>query len=544
MKLAQWIGETLALSGVRDAFGVVGSGNFRMAAALQARGAAFVAARHETAAVTMADGYATVTGRAGVVTVHQGPGFTNALTGMIEAAKSRSPVLLLAADTPDSWTDSNFRIDQASAATAGGVAVFRASDASTAPRELARAWRSVTVERRASALLIPLDIQDAEAVGPPAAIEPPPSGEASPPPAADIERAAELIAVARRPVIIGGRGAMLAGAREPIEALSASIGAPLATSVVARGLFTGHPWDLGISGGFATPLASELISGADLLLAFGASLNRWTTRHGRLVGDGARIVQVDSDASAFGRHRLVDVGILADAADAARALTATLSERKPSLDPAVERRIAGSRWRDQPFDDRSTGEHVDPRTVTIALDDLLPASRIVVVDGGHFSGWPVMYLGVPDEGGSIFHQAYQSIGLGIGTAIGAAVGRPDRTVVAAVGDGGAFMALGDLETAARLSLPLIVLVYNDDAYGAEVHHFADEGLALDSVRFGPTDLAAIGRAVGAAGITVRRLADLGGLESWLDGPRAGPLVVDLKINASVVGAWLPEAFRA
>lgn len=544
MKLARAIGEALADLDVRQVFGLVGSGNFRVTEALRGRGARFASSRHETSAVTMADGYAAATGRPGVVTVHQGPGYTNAITGMVEAAKSRSPVLLVAADTPAAWAHSNFKIDQAAMAEAGGIAVERIGSVATAAADLGRAWRRVTVERRATVLLLPLDVQEAEIGGISAPqVEPAPIAVA--PSSQAIDQAIGLIEASERPVVIAGRGAVLADARDGIERVAEAIGAPLATSVVANGLFAGNPWNLGISGGFATPVAAEVIAGADLILAFGASLNRWTTRHGRLISAAARIIQVDRDPTALGVQQPIELGIVADVREAAAALTdAVVAPREGYRDAALASRIAAGSWRRQTFEDASTPDTIDPRTLTMALDDILPADRIVVVDGGHFSGWPAMYLDAPDSHGFIFHQAYQSIGLGLGTAIGAAIGRPDRTVVAAVGDGSAFMTLGELETAARLRLSMIVLVYNDDAYGAEVHHFADEGLPLDTVRFGPTDLAAIGRAVGADGITVRTTGDLAGVVEWLAGPRGRPLVVDAKVTPSVIGAWLPEAFRA
>lgn len=544
MKLARAIGEALADLDVRQVFGLVGSGNFRVTEALRGRGARFASSRHETSAVTMADGYAAATGRPGVVTVHQGPGYTNAITGMVEAAKSRSPVLLVAADTPAAWAHSNFKIDQAAMAEAGGIAVERIGSVATAAADLGRAWRRVTVERRATVLLLPLDLQEAEIGGISAPqVEPAPIAVA--PSSQAIDQAIGLIEASERPVVIAGRGAVLADARDGIERVAEAIGAPLATSVVANGLFAGNPWNLGISGGFATPVAAEVIAGADLILAFGASLNRWTTRHGRLISAAARIIQVDRDPTALGVQQPIELGIVADVREAAAALTdAVVAPREGYRDAALASRIAAGSWRRQTFEDGSTPDTIDPRTLTMALDDILPADRIVVVDGGHFSGWPAMYLDAPDSHGFIFHQAYQSIGLGLGTAIGAAIGRPDRTVVAAVGDGSAFMTLGELETAARLRLSMIVLVYNDDAYGAEVHHFADEGLPLDTVRFGPTDLAAIGRAVGADGITVRTTGDLAGVVEWLAGPRGRPLVVDAKVTPSVIGAWLPEAFRA
>ena len=106
----------------------------------------------------------------------------------------------------------------------------------------------------------------------------------------------------------------------------------------------------------------------------------------------------------------------------------------------------------------------------------------------------------------MFTQAYQSIGLGLATAIGAAIARPDRLTVAALGDGGALMGIAELETAVRLGLGLVIVVYDDEAYGAEVHHFGPDGHPLDTVRFPPTDIAAIGRGFGCAAITVRAAA--------------------------------------
>jgi thiamine pyrophosphate-dependent acetolactate synthase large subunit-like protein len=158
-------------------------------------------------------------------------------------------------------------------------------------------------------------------------------------------------------------------------------------------------------------------------------------------------------------------------------------------------------------------------------------------------GYPAMYLDVPDEHGFVFAQAFQSVGLGLANAIGAGVARPERLCVAAVGDGGALMALGELETAARYRLPMVVVVYNDAAYGAEVHHFGPMGRNVDFTRFPDTDFAALARAAGAEGITVRGAEDLAPLKEWL-GRRDRPLVIDAKVNPDVRAEWLEEAFRA
>jgi len=218
----------------------------------------------------------------------------------------------------------------------------------------------------------------------------------------------------------------------------------------------------GISGSFASPTAADLLAGADLVLGFGASLNNWTTKHGALIAPDAGVVQVDLDEEAIGARRPVDVGVVADAAEAAGGLLDELRRRgfrgQGLRSPALAARIARGRWRDQPYQDASTESTIDPRTLTIALDDLLPADRALAVDSGHFMGWPVMYLQVRKARSFVFNQAYQSIGLGLGAAIGAAVADPGRVTVAALGDGGTFMSLGELETAARLRLPLLLLV--------------------------------------------------------------------------------------
>ena len=289
---AEVVGRTLAALGVRDAFGVLGSGNFIATQALHAAGAAFHHARHEGGAISMADGYARVSGRVGVCSVHQGPGFTNAMTGLTEAAKSRTPLLLLAGEAPAAALRSNFRLDQAALATTVGAAAERVHSGGSAADDVARALRRAQVERRPVLLSVPLDVQAQPAPAP--APEPTaPALHAPAPSPAAVAEVAELIAASQRPVVIAGRGAVLSSAGEALEALGDAIGAVLATSAMGHGLFAGSPWAVGISGGFASPVAARLIAASDLVLAFGASLTRWTTRDGALIDPGAKVVQVD-----------------------------------------------------------------------------------------------------------------------------------------------------------------------------------------------------------------------------------------------------------
>jgi thiamine pyrophosphate-dependent acetolactate synthase large subunit-like protein len=544
MRVAEAVGRGLAGLGADTVFGVVGSGNFHVTNALVAAGARFVAARHEGGAAVMADAWARTTGNVGVVTVHQGPGLTNAMTGIAEAAKSRTPLLVLAAEAPE--IRSNFHVDVAGLAAAVGAVADRVVSPVSALADARRAW-ATALGRRTVVLALPLNIQAAEFD--PAWPEPTESGPAlrtaypAWPTGDAVTALAGVLREARRPVFVAGRGAR--GRREPLERLADACGALLATSAVAKGLFGGSPWNLDVSGGFATPLAAGLISEADVIVGWGCSLNMWTMRHGKLIGPQATVVQVDDDPAAIGAHRAVHLGVPGDVAETARAVAGALGTGGPGYRSAELRaRIAQQgRWRDVAFKDESDGERIDPRALSVALDDLLPAERTVAVDSGNFMGYPSVYLSVPDEAGFCFTQAFQSIGLGLATAIGAAVARPDRLPVAALGDGGALMGVSELETVARLGLPMVVVVYDDEAYGAEVHHFGPDGDPLDTVRFPPADIAAIGRGFGLDGVTVRDVADLAPVRDWLAGPRERPLLIDAKVTSAHGSWWLEEAFR-
>src|SRR6266566_274624 len=285
------VGAVLAEFGADTVFGVVGSGNFHVTNALIARGARFVPARHECGAASMADGWARTTGRPGIVSVHQGPGLTNAMTGITEAAKSRTPLVVLAADVASAAVRSNFRIDVAGLASAVGAVPARLHSPDFAVDDTVRAYRTAVAERRTVILALPLDVQAGQCPLPPAellnaartgtdaagrglagAARDQARGpgrraqllrDAAGPEAA--ARLADALSQATRPVFVAGRGARNARARAKLEQLADHCGALLATSAAAKGLFRGNPWDLDVSGGFATPLAAELIGAADLI---------------------------------------------------------------------------------------------------------------------------------------------------------------------------------------------------------------------------------------------------------------------------------------
>ncbi len=564
--VADAVGEALATTGVTDAFGVLGSGNLVVTNALCSGGARFHHARHEGGAICMADGYARAAGRVGICTVHQGPGLTNTATGLTEAAKSRSPLLVLAGESPATAVHSNFRIDQPGFAESLGAGWERIGGPETAAADALRAHARAMSERRPMVLNLPIDVQPLPAVEPTAAAarsaasgagrwDPAPAeaerwDPAAPgaePAAREVVAVADVLMRAQRPLILAGRGAVLAGARDALERLGELTGALLVTSAPANGLFAGLPFALGIAGGFSSPFAARTLPEADVILIAGASANDWATRRGKLIGAHATVAQIDVEREAFSRHRPVHPTILGDARAAARALAGELERRGHRATgwrtEEMRARIASARWRDEPYEDSGTDELIDPRTLSITLDDLLPAERAVTVDSGHFMGWPSMFLGVPDGRAWVFANGFQAVGLGLGAAIGAAIARPERPTVAAIGDGGAFMALAEIETAVRERLRLLVAIYDDAAYGAEVHHFLAMGHDVSRVRFPDADLAAIARASGARAQTVRSTSDLEVVADWLSDPEPGPLVLDAKVTPSVCADWLAEAFH-
>ena len=540
MNVSEAVGRTLVERGVRQVFGVVGSGNFHVTNAMIDAGARFVAARHEGGAATMTDAYSRMSGEVAVLSVHQGCGLTNAMTGVTEAAKSRTPMVVLAAEATQ--PKSNFYVDQEMLARSVGAVPIRVGSAESAVSDAAAAVDLARRERRTVILNLPIDVQGDEVVDlsvPAEAL----AAEAPSPRTEDLTRLVEALAESQRPVFVAGRGSRGPGCRQALEDLAEATGALLATSAVAKGLFNGNEWYLDVSGGFSSPLAAELIVGADLIVGWGCALNMWTMRHGRLIGQGTRVIQVDLDPDAIGSQRPMAEGVIGDVRATARAALDRIGEPVPGYrsDDIRRRIVAEIRWRDVPYEDDSTGDRIDARTLSIALDDLLPDNRVLSIDSGNFMGYPSMYLSVPDEWGFCFTQAYQSIGLGLATAIGAALARPDRLPVAALGDGGALMSIAEMETVARLGLPMVVVIYNDEAYGAEVHHFGPDGHNLDIVEFPPTDIASIARGFGFEAVTVREVSDLSPVADWVSGDRGRPLLIDAKVT-SRASWWLEEAF--
>lgn len=535
------VGQTLAELGIGHVFGVVGSGNYEVTDAVVRAGAAFIGTRHEASAAGAADAYWRTTGAIAACSVHQGPGLTNTLTAVADAAKARSALLIIAGATSAGATRSNFYIDQGRLVEAAGGIAERIHSAPTAAEDVRRAFRRALVERRPVLLDMPLDIQheevesDAHRRVAPVAVPP----RTVPAPAA-LDALAHVVRSAEKPVIIAGRGAWHSGAVEQIEQLAEAIGAPLATTALAKGMFRGNPRDVGIAGGFSDAPAVAVLESADVLLALGSSLTTWTTRGDTVFDHGPTVVQVDHAPEALSLNPHVDLEVVGDVRETVTALLGLLGPESPGSGRSPVNAPAASST--DPVEPRATDGRCHPGTLTQALDRILPEQRTLIVDGGHFIGWPVRGLGVPDPAAFVFSSAgFQSIGLGLGAALGAAVGRPDRLAVLATGDGGLLMSTPELETLTRLGRPVAVIVYNDAAYGAEVHHFRAHGSGLELVQFPETDFAALAASLGLHSAVVRSERDLEPFIHWCRDPR-GSFVLDMRINPEIVGPWAEQDF--
>ncbi|WP_400994204.1 thiamine pyrophosphate-binding protein [Agromyces sp. GXQ0307] len=541
------VARTLAAH-VDHVFGVMGNGNAWFLDALEREtGATFTAVRHEVGGVVAADAHFRASNRIAAATATYGAGFTNTLTALAEAVQAQVPLVLVVGDEPTSGRRP-WGVDQIALASGVGARTYTVGRTDAAATtviaiEHALAYRVPTV------LAIPYDVAALEA-GPvpetPAPSLPAPLAPRGEFAAGTIAALARTLAEASRPVLIAGRGAWLARAGEVLGELADATGAVTATTALGRGLFPDDRYDLGVTGGFGAEGAMELIREADVAVVFGASLNQFTMRFGDLFAPGTRVAQVDVAPAATHPH--VGTYVRGDAALVARqlvdelgALGAEPSGWRESVD------VAALGARDPGVGVVAEDGRLDPRSVAARIADLLPEDRVVVSDGGHFIGWANMYWPVasPDRM-MMVGTAFQSIGLGFPSVPGAAAAKPDATIVLTTGDGGGLMAIADLESAVRTAGGRgIAVVWNDTAYGAEVHLYGRKGLAEPPMRIPEVDFAGLATAVGAEGVVVRELADLDRLAGWADEPVGERrfLLLDCRVSDRVVAPYQEEIVR-
>lgn len=516
--------------GVHDVFGVIGEGNLYVVDSFSRDfGGRYIPAAHEAGAVLMAGGYAQISGGVGVATVTHGPGLTNAVTALVEAGRGQVPLVLIAGDIPANESAHLQWIDQRQVVEAAGAGFVRVESAEGAVDALTRAWCEARDESRPVVFDLPADLLWSDVAY--ATPTPPPAptpGELDPD---QLDTAVGMFAAANRPLVLAGAGARNRAAREAILRLAETRGALLATTLRAKDLFVDQPTSVGVFGTFSHPAAIEAIMASDCILAFGASLNEWTTARGDLVR-GKRIIHCDLDPARIGRTTAVDAVLVGDAARAATVMADWLAEaevaRSAFRSDAILGRLADYRaQRAQP--PRPGPGPVDPRAVLQHIGTVLSADRSVVFDGGRFLYQAVPSVAAPPDGYA-HALCFGAIGAGLATAIGAWAAAPSRPVFHVTGDGGFMLGgLTELVTAVREQADLVIAVVNDGSYGAEHVQLLNRSMPTDTAMTVWPDLEPVARSLGASAVTVRDMGDLGLVDKVLAG-RDGPVLVDIRVD--------------
>lgn len=527
-------------------FGVMGNGNAYFLDAIERQtDAVFTAVRHEQGAVVAADAHFRASGRIAAGTSTYGAGFTNTLTALAEAVQAHVPLVLVVGDEPTSGPRP-WDVDQIALASAVGARTYTVGRADAAATTVIAIEHALTY-RVPVVLAIPYDVAALEAGEVPEAPSPripaplAPRGEFAD---AMLDEIAAALAGAERPFLLAGRGAWLSGASSALGELAAATGALTASSALGRGVFPDTRYDLGVTGGFGADGAMELVRSADVAVVFGAALNQFTMRFGELFAPGTRVFQIDTAPAATHAH--VGGFVRADARLAAEELVARIGTAGSAHPWRETVDVAAARTYDA-GDDLAPDGRLDPRSAARRIAELLPEDRVVVSDGGHFIGWANMYwpVAAPDRM-MMVGTAFQSIGQGWPSVVGAALARRESTVVLTSGDGGGLMAIADLESAVRAAGGRgMAVVWNDAAYGAEVNLYGLKGLAEGPMRIPEVDFAAFGAAVGAEGVVVRTLSDLDRLASWAEEDTATRrfLLLDLRISGDVIAPYQQEIIR-
>ena len=546
MPVFQALAEDLHALGVRAVFGLMSDDTAVFAVTLDGLGVRFVGARHENNAIAMAEGYAYATGELGVAIIGRGPATANGLHAAVAASRMGAKVLVIYGDAAIAGGAVNtigpdYKGFNAQAVLgAAELTCFTAVSPATARQTLLNAV-SAANHGTLAALFLPTNVQmmNVEVWGQ-ATPKLLPAGQPTGARGQSIDAVVSLLDKSRRPVIVAGMGAHRAGAKAALEALAEKTGALLMTSARGKDMFRGHPYNLGILGSFSHTIGRRMMDQADCVLVFGAGLNFLTMSFGAAIPQ-VPLIQVDSVRAHIGRWTTADVAVVGDARLVAEQLLAALPERRGSDRPFHSAEtlasIAGFDIA-LDFEAAHTPRTVDPRALGVELDKLLPRERNVVYDAGNFLG-VLPYITVPTPGHLKMTSEFASIGLGFGTALGVAKGRPGIPTVLMIGDGGFLMTMSELETAIREDIPLIIVLMNDCAYGAELHFLAMRKLPVGKSVFPDVDFASVAEAFGFEAYTIRTLDELRALGRVLGKPE-GPILLDCKVNADVAAPFMGE----
>ena len=529
------VGRALADAGITTVFGVIGDANLYMMDSFQRiAGGTYVSTSNEAGAVLAANGYSRTSGGLGVATVTHGPALTNTVTALHESVKEAAPIVLIAGDTAVADRDNLQNISQREVVLAAGAGFEQVRAPGSFAEDLATAIRRAHLERRPIVLNVPIEFQWLEVEFQSAPVRVIGSQVAEPDPAA-LDAAVGIIASARRPIVVAGRGAGTPAARAALLGLAERIGAPVATTLRGKDLFRGERFNLGIFGTLSHEVALNAINSADVVIAFGAGLNQWTTAEGSLL-DKKQVVQVDIERAAISRWAVPDAAVIGDTAKVAQTIVQWLDEADVKATGFASAELAEqlSALEAHPHKDRSANGTVDMRTALRHVDAAFPADRTFVNDGGRFVFTSFTDVHVPEPHAYVHTVNFGSIGLGMGNAIGAYFGKPDRPVLLVTGDGGFMLGgLAEFSTAVRHGVDLVVIVLNDGAYGAEHVQFRRKDMDPEISTFQWPDFGPVATSLGGEGYTVRTVEELDAALSAV-AQRTRPVLIDVKVDPDTV----------
>ncbi len=522
--------ETLAANGVTDVFGIVGSACMDALDIFPAAGIRYIPTVHEQGAGHMADGYARVSGRHGVCMAQNGPGITNFVTSIAAAYWAHTPVVCITPEAGSMGMGLGGFQETEQLPIFSKITKYQGhvNNPKRMAEITARCFDRAMLKMGPTQLNIPRDYFYGEAdydIAKPIRVERGPGGKES------LEKAAQLLAKAKFPVILAGGGVINAGGVEACIHLAEHLNAPVVTSYLHNDAFpASHPLWAGPLGYQGSKAGMKLIAQADVVLALGSRLGPFGTlpQHGMdYWPKDAEIIQVDADPEMLGLVKKISVGVNGDAKAAAEALYEGLQNRElacraneaerlstiKSEKAAWEEELSNWKHETDPYSldaIKAEPDRMHPREMLRELEKAMPADAVVSTDIGNICSVANSYLRFDRPRSMLAAMSFGNCGYAFPVAIGAKLAAPDRPVIAYVGEGAWAMSFGEILTCVRENIPVTAVVFNNRQWGAEKKNQVD----FYNRRFVGTDLenpnfADIARSMGAEGQRIEKLGDVG-----------------------------------
>jgi len=537
MKVYQRLASAFKKEGISATFGMMGDGNMYWLYELHKLGVKVHEVRHEGAGLGMADGYARVTHTPGVATSTCGPGVTQLATALVTAARAHTPLVVFCGESPTGDDEYVQCLDQARFAAACETGFVRLTSPDSADDTVRKAFYLAKLENRPIMLSAPMDIQQLEFEDADEEYQPSSTifmpGTVQPNPKA-LEQAADIIAGSKKPVIVVGRGAVWADAGDAVLKLGDRIGALIATTLLTKTFLNQCEYHAGISGTYGSRPSMKLMEESDCVIGVGASMNRYTTEHGYLY-PGARYVHIDCKPHVMlSGGRGADCYVQADARLGVEELEKLLARRAFKSvgyrTPDVKASLIGHSADRTEFQiDSGT---VDPREACRVLDEMVPPEIGLFSGSGMTSGFASMLMTRRRsivQGGHFFG----CIGQMLPAAMGAVVAMGNKPLVLIDGDASVMMHLAEFETAVRYGMPLLVVIMNNEALGAEYYKLEAHQMDVTPSTITTPDLGTVGVAMGGRGRLARTIDELCGAAAEFVA-KPGPMIIDLRISRSVM----------